>query len=101
MDFEKMRPELVAEQAKEIMISANKVKDVLDRAKKDMNTLNDSWDSKAARKVSERFTTLSSNFTNFYQAITAYSKFIDDAQKAYVEAHSEVEKLAEDLLSEG
>ncbi len=100
MDFEKMKPELVAEQAHQIKISADNVREILDSAKKNMNTLNDSWDSKASRKVAERFTSLSSNFNNFYQAITEYSKFVDDAQKAYVEAHNEVEKLAEELLDE-
>ena len=66
-----------------------------------INNTTSSWESAAAENLRARYTSLSAKFSDFYDAITKYAKFLDNTAAAYESADKKIEERANELLNEG
>ena len=81
--------------------NVNDMSNTLDEATKTINGTASSWESAAAENLRARYTSLAAKFSDFYDAITKYAKFLDNTAVAYESADKKIEERANELLNEG
>ncbi len=81
--------------------NVNNMQATLDEATQTINGTAASWESAAAENLRARYVSLSGKFSDFYDAITKYAKFLDNTAAAYESADKKIEERANELLNEG
>lgn len=81
--------------------NADTMRGILDDCTQVVNGTSASWESAAAENLRSRYTSLSAKFSDFYDAITKYAKFLDNTAAAYENADKKIEQRAEELLNSG
>ena len=81
--------------------NVNNMQATLDEATQTINGTAASWESAAAENLRARYTSLAAKFSDFYDAITKYAKFLDNTAAAYESADKKIEERANELLNEG
>ena len=81
--------------------NVNNMQATLDEATQTINGTAASWESAAAENLRARYTSLAAKFSDFYDAITKYAKFLDNTAVAYESADKKIEERANELLNEG
>ena len=100
MDMQVNSAEL-ANSANEMRKDVTDMQTVLDESTSVINGTAASWESAAAENLRARYTSLSAKFSDFYDAITKYAKFLDNTAAAYESADKKIEERANELLNEG
>ena len=100
MDMQVNSAEL-ANAANELRKDVSDMQTVLDESTQVINGTAASWESAAAENLRARYTSLSAKFSDFYDAITKYAKFLDNTAAAYESADKKIEERANELLNEG
>lgn len=73
----------------------------LDEATSTINGTAASWESAAAENLRSRYVSLAQKFSDFYDAITKYSTFLDNTATSYEAADKKIEEKANELLNQG
>ena len=81
--------------------NVNDMSATLDEATQTINGTAASWESAAAENLRARYTSLSAKFSDFYDAITKYAKFLDNTAAADESADKKIEERANELLNQG
>ena len=100
MDMQVNSAEL-ANAANNLRKNVNDMQATLDEATSTINGTAASWESAAAENLRSRYTSLAAKFSDFYDAITKYAKFLDNTATAYENADKKIEERANELLNEG
>lgn len=87
--------------ADELRQKVQSMQAILDDTTSIVNGTAGSWHSAAAEALRDRYTSLASKFTDFYDAITKYSNFLENTANAYIAADKTINQKAEELLNEG
>ena len=100
MDME-VRSEDLRSSAAELRRLLQKMKDSNDDATKTINGTAANWESNAAENLRGRYTNLSGNFADFYDAIEKYATYLENTATSYEEADQKITQKADDLLNQG
>lgn len=91
----------LAKAAASLREQVNNMQATLDEATQTINGTAASWESAAAENLRSRYDSLKSKFSDFYQAITNYAKFLDNTAASYESADKKIEERANELLNQG
>ena len=100
MDMQVNSAEL-ASAANNLRKNVSDMQQILDDSTSIINGTAASWESAAAENLRSRYTSLAAKFSDFYDAITKYAKFLDNTATAYENADKKIEERANELLNEG
>ena len=100
MDMQVNSAEL-ASAANNLRKNVSDMQQILDDSTSTINGTAASWESAAAENLRARYTSLAAKFSDFYDAITKYAKFLDNTATAYENADKKIEERANELLNEG
>jgi len=100
MDMQVNSAEL-ASAAGSLRKNVSDMQQILDESTSTINGTAASWESAAAENLRARYTSLAAKFSDFYDAITKYAKFLDNTAVAYESADKKIEERANELLNEG
>ena len=100
MDMQVNSAEL-ASAAGNLRKNVSDMQQILDESTSTINGTAASWESAAAENLRARYTSLAAKFSDFYDAITKYAKFLDNTAVAYESANKKIEERANELLNEG
>ena len=100
MDMQVNSAEL-ASAANNLRKNVSDMQQILDDSTSTINGTAASWESAAAENLRSRYTSLAAKFSDFYDAITKYAKFLDNTATAYENADKKIEERANELLNEG
>ena len=100
MDMQVNSAEL-ASAANSLRKNVSDMQQILDDSTSTINGTAASWESAAAENLRSRYTSLAAKFSDFYDAITKYAKFLDNTATAYENADKKIEERANELLNEG
>jgi WXG100 family type VII secretion target len=100
MDMQVNSAEL-ASAAGNLRKNVSDMQQILDDSTSTINGTAASWESAAAENLRGRYTSLAAKFSDFYDAITKYAKFLDNTAAAYESADKKIEERANELLNEG
>ncbi len=100
MDMQVNSAEL-ASAAGNLRKNVSDMQQILDESTSTINGTAASWESAAAENLRARYTSLAAKFSDFYDAITKYAKFLDNTAAAYESADKKIEERANELLNEG
>ena len=100
MDMQVNSAEL-ANAANDLRKDVSDMQTVLDESTSTINGTAASWESSSAENLRARYISLSAKFSDFYDAITKYAKFLDNTASAYESADKKIEERANELLNEG
>ena len=100
MDMQVNSAEL-ASAANSLRKNVSDMQKILDDSTSTINGTAASWESAAAENLRSRYTSLAQKFSDFYDAITKYAKFLDNTATAYENADKKIEERANELLNEG
>ena len=100
MDMQVNSAEL-ASAAANLRKNVSDMQQILDESTSTINGTAASWESAAAENLRARYTSLAAKFSDFYDAITKYAKFLDNTATAYESADKKIEERANELLNEG
>jgi WXG100 family type VII secretion target len=100
MDMQVNSAEL-ASAANSLRKNVSDMQQILDDSTSTINGTAASWESAAAENLRSRYTSLAQKFSDFYDAITKYAKFLDNTATAYENADKKIEERANELLNEG
>ena len=100
MDME-VRSEDLRNAANDLRKYLQRMKASNDDATNTINGTAGNWESNAAENLRGRYTNLSRNFDDFYNAIEKYATYLDNTAASYEEADNKIEQKAEDLLNQG
>ena len=100
MDMQVNSAEL-ASAAGNLRKNVNDMNQILSDATTTINNTTSSWESAAAENLRARYISLSGKFSDFYDAITKYAKFLDNTAASYEAADKKIEERANELLNEG
>jgi WXG100 family type VII secretion target len=100
MDMQVNSAEL-ASAAGNLRKNVSDMQQILDESTSTINGTAASWESAAAENLRARYTSLAAKFSDFYDAITKYAKFLDNTAVAYESADKKIEERANELLNEG
>ena len=100
MDMQVNSAEL-ASAAANLRKNVSDMQQILDESTSTINGTAASWESAAAENLRARYTSLAAKFSDFYDAITKYAKFLDNTAAAYESADKKIEERANELLNEG
>ncbi len=100
MDMQVYSVEL-ASAAANLRKNVSDMQQILDDSTSTINGTAASWESAAAENLRARYTSLAAKFSDFYDAITKYAKFLDNTAAAYESADKKIEERANELLNEG
>jgi len=100
MDMQVNSVEL-ASAANNLRKNVSDMQQILDDSTSTINGTAASWESAAAENLRARYTSLAAKFSDFYDAITKYAKFLDNTAAAYESADKKIEERANELLNEG
>ena len=100
MDMQVNSAEL-ANAANSLRKNVSDMQQILDDSTSTINGTAASWESAAAENLRARYTSLAAKFSDFYDAITKYAKFLDNTAAAYESADKKIEERANELLNEG
>ena len=87
--------------ASELKERVNRLQGTLDDASKVIHGTAGSWESQAAQNLRDRYTALSSKFSDFYTAINNYATFLENTASSYEAADKKIEERANELLNQG
>ena len=82
MDMQVNSAEL-ASAANSLRKNVSDMQQILDDSTSTINGTAASWESAAAENLRSRYTSLAAKFSDFYDAITKYAKFLDNTATAY------------------
>ena len=100
MDMQANSVEL-ASAANNLRKNVSDMQQILDDSTSTINGTAASWESAAAENLRARYTSLAAKFSDFYDAITKYAKFLDNTAAAYESADKKIEERANELLNQG
>ena len=100
MDMQVNSAEL-ASAAGNLRKNVSDMQQILDESTSTINGTAASWESAAAENLRARYTSLAAKFSDFYDAITKYAKFLDNTAVAYESADKKIEERANEFLNEG
>ena len=100
MDMQVNSAEL-ANAANNLRKNVSDMQQILDDSTSTINGTAASWESSSAENLRARYTSLAGKFSDFYDAITKYAKFLDNTAVAYESADKKIEERANELLNEG
>ncbi|GKU77586.1 pore-forming ESAT-6 family protein [Paenibacillus sp. L3-i20] len=78
----------VSDAATSINNTNKSLNDSLKEVKKEMDSLNQSWQSEAATTISGKFKALEPAFENHFQVIAAYTAFLNKTVELYTEVET-------------
>ncbi len=81
--------------------NVNDMNATLEDATNTINGTAGSWESDAAENLRQRYTALKAKFSDFYDAIGTYAKFLDNTAASYEAADAKIKQSADELLNEG
>lgn len=88
----------LTEKGKNMQTEAGTMLDILKDIHKEIDTLNQSWESPAATKMVEYMDTMQPKFERYKEVVDEYGKFLEEAAKQYSETEGELQKSAQNLL---
>ena len=98
MDMQVNSAEL-ASAAGNLRKNVSDMQQILDESTSTINGTAASWESAAAENLRARYTSLAAKFSDFYDAITKYAKFLDNTAVAYESADKSITSKADELLT--
>lgn len=98
--IEQISYEEVTTIANAIRNSSQKMKEILDDTKKQMQMINteSTWKSGASEVLITKFNTLASKFDSFSMAVNNYATFLDNTVATYKAADTTISNKADELL---
>lgn len=98
--IEKISYEEVNTIAQTLSTGAKRMEQILNETTQQMETVNTdaTLKSNAAAELYNKYKTLSAKFSNFYEAVESYSKFLVQTVETYQAADQTIQNKADDLL---